>query len=304
MPVLRVNSAGGELQLHRSDTPALAALCEAARAGAGPAIVMLHGYSFRPGKGRDCPHEHIFALENGPCRKARSWPRALGIGDGSPEEGLALAFGWNASGKLWDAYGRAAEAGRTLARAVAAIRAAAPGRAVHVIAHSLGARVAFQALSHLEPGDIGRVITLNAAEYAGAAQAALARGAGPRAEVFAVSGGENRAYDFLFERLVAPGLGGDRALGRAPLEGPGRIALRLDRADVAERLAALGFPLAARRRRICHWSPYLRGGTMTLYSALMRQAGALPAELFRMPAAEKPARAPALPLPMGRKAPS
>lgn len=303
MPLIRVNQQNDGLVLHRSPAPARAALRHAAQGGRGPVIVMVHGFKFRPYAGPDCPHEHIFAMRDGACRKARSWPRGLGFGSGQSDEGLGLAFGWDSMGPLRQVYGRAARAGAALAQAIRAIRCAAPDRPIHAIAHSLGTRVVLQALGHLAPGDLGRIVSLNGAEFAGAARAALERGAGPAAEFIAVSGRENAGYELLLERLIAPEQHGDRALGRVPLNGLGRVHLRLDRAAQADRLAALGYPLAPERRLMCHWSSYLRGGALEFYAGLMRQADSLPLSLLQ-PAEARPGRASGSLLPMGWKASS
>jgi len=307
MPIIRVNQQDEGIRLHKNPAPALAALGQAARVGDGPVIVMVHGFKFRPETPGDCPHDHIFAMEDQSCWKALSWPRALGFGTGAPDEGLALAFGWEAKGMIWSAYARAALAGRMLARAVRTIRAVAPHREVHAIAHSLGARVVLQALPHLSAGDIGRIIALNPAEFSATAEAALASAAGQSAELIAVTGRENAGYDLMLERLVAAERPGDRAIGRgrAPDLKPGRMVLRIDRPSVARHLASLGFPLAPRRRVMCHWSPYLRGGTMALYAALMRKSRNLPLDALHVPASSQAARDPApMPLPWGWKAPS
>ncbi|KPP86675.1 MAG: hypothetical protein HLUCCO07_14175 [Rhodobacteraceae bacterium HLUCCO07] len=315
MPVIRVNSADAGLVLHRAEGSAEAALARAARDSTGPVIVMVHGFSFRPGYGAHCPHAHILAMEDGPSWKAKSWPRGLGFGSGTADEGLGLAFGWEARGTIWDAYRRAALAGRALARALRVIRAAAPGRTVHAIGHSLGARVVMRAMAQLEPGTVGRAILLNPAEFRSAAEAALARGAGRRADLIAVTGRENAGFDMMLERLVGPVQRrrlkpGDRVLGRVPLDGPRRVTLRLDQQDVVERLAALGHPLGETRPAVCHWSPYLRRGALPLYATLMRQADAIPLDALRVAAPEPPRGAavtwrPSLALlPMGRNAPS
>lgn len=304
MSVIRVNQREEELALHRSPAPALAALRHAARGGDGPVIVMVHGFKFRPGSAGACPHEHVFSLRDAACRKGLSWPRALGLA--REEDGaLGLAFGWDSKGMIWNAYSRAAQAGQALALAIRTLRAAAPHREVHAIAHSLGARVVLQALPHLAAGDLGRIVALNAAEFRSPAETALSTPAGRAAELIAVTGRENAGYDMMLERLVAPEARGDRALGWGLPPGPGRLMLRLDRPAVAAHLERLGFPLASRRRRMCHWSPYLRGGAMTLYAALMRQARSLPLEALHVPETAPRARGNATePLPWGWKAPS
>lgn len=281
MPLIRVNSIGGALHLHGEATAPQAHLAHAALDGEGPIILMVHGYKFRPYHALDCPHRHIFAMEDGPCWKARSWPRGLGFGAGNPDEGLALAFGWNSRGSLRSVYSRAAREGRALADLVALLREVAPERPVHAICHSLGARVVFQAASHLQRGDIGRIVTLNAAEFVGAAEVALSRGAGREAELIAVSGRANRGYEVMMERLVRPARRGDRVMGLNVPQGTRRIGLRLGHEDVEARLTALGHALGPERGRFCHWSAYLREGALPFYAALLRNRDAYPLSALR-----------------------
>lgn len=305
MPLIRVNGTAAGLRLHQSPADPIAALRRQALAGSGPVIVMVHGFRFRPGHARACPHAHIFSLDDTPCRKQVSWPRRLGFGAAAPDAGLGIAFGWDSRGMIRDAYARAADAGAALARVIRTVREAAPHRPMHAIAHSLGARVALQALPYLQHGDIGRIISLNGAEFSAEARAALAAGAGPAAELIAVRGRENAGYELMLERFVDPAHRGDRALGRASLTGPRLLDLCIDRPVIMARLAALGFPLGPSRRIICHWSPYLRDGALTLYAALMRESERLPLDLLRIPTttAAAPAAAQAL-RPLGWHAPS
>ncbi|MDU8926050.1 alpha/beta hydrolase [Alisedimentitalea sp. MJ-SS2] len=274
MAIIRINQRAEGLALHQSPAPVMPALRRIARTGAVPVIVMVHGFQFRPEDPRNCPHTHIFADHDAACWKGLSWPRALGLSRDEPE--LGLAYGWDARGMIWKAYANAALAGAHLARALRLIRAAAPHRKIHAITHSLGARVVFQALKHLNPGDLGRIIALNPAEFHGAARTALRSPAGRTTEVIVVTGRENAGYNLMLEKLVSPRRDGDRALGMAVPRGAGRMVLRLDRADVLRHLEGLGFPIAPQQRRVCHWSPYLRDGALEFYGALMRQSGTLP----------------------------
>lgn len=267
MAVLRINCIGGVPQLHGAPAPLAPAL--AAHDRSGPVIVMVHGFKFLPGAPRHCPHDHIFSDHAvHACRKALSWPRALNLsaeGDGAP---LGVAFGWPARGTIWQAHAGAALAGEALARLVSALKARVPERPVHVIAHSLGARVALSALHHLAPGAVGRLILLAGAEHRGAALGALATPAGRRTEVINVTSGENRLYDLALEALIPPPAAGDRALG-AGLNACNAIDLRLDDAATLDALTGLGFDVAPRTRRVCHWSSYLRPGVFDLYAALL-----------------------------------
>jgi pimeloyl-ACP methyl ester carboxylesterase len=65
--------------------------------------------------------------------------------------------------------------GRGLGRMIDAIHRARPDVPVHIVAHSLGARVALTALETAPPAVIRRMILMSGAEYRGAAERALSR---------------------------------------------------------------------------------------------------------------------------------
>jgi hypothetical protein len=226
---------------------------------------MIHGWRYAPGFARDCPHGSILSLNPVPGdRRAVSWPRHLGL-DGT--HGLGIALGWNAKCDPWRAHLRAGRTGAALA-AVARTVHGLSGRPIHVIAHSMGARVALSALHGIAPGQIGRMILLAAAETRGRALAALATPAGRAVEVVNVTTRENDIFDACFEWGIHLGLRTSigQGLGRART---GWHDLWIDQPRTLAGLAALGHPLADPPRRICHWSPYLRPGTIGLYRALL-----------------------------------
>lgn len=275
MPLLQISAPPDGPRLHRSPQPLGTALAEGLD-HPGPIIVMIHGFKFAPGDAFDCPHRHILSLDPArDCWKAMSWPRALGFGSGFADEGLGLAFGWSARCTIWQAYERAEAAGRSLAQLVRQIRHKAPHRPVHILAHSLGARVALSALPHLAEGDIGRAILLNPAEFGGRARATLATPAGCGAEVFNVTSRENDFFDFLLERLIAPPHRGDGTLAQTMPRQPNTLTLQLDHTGTLKALNAHGFPVAPPSGRICHWSSYLRPGVFSLYRTLLRHPEAL-----------------------------
>ena len=230
-----------------------------------PIVVMIHGWRYAPGFARDCPHGSILSLDPPPeDRRAVSWPRHLGL-DG--QSGLGIALGWNALCDPWRAHLRAGATGAALAE-IAKMVHAQTGRGVQVIAHSMGARVALAALPLVEPGQIDRLILLAAAETRGRAQAALQTPAGRVVEVINVTTRENDLFDACFEWGIHFGL--RTSIG----QGLGRICntwrdLWIDQPATLQTLARLGHPLSDPPRRICHWSPYLRPGTIALYRALI-----------------------------------
>ncbi|MGX9357348.1 alpha/beta hydrolase [Roseobacteraceae bacterium S113] len=258
-----LSSEGALVRPHQTGV-SLEEACDGALAQSdGPITFLIHGYKYAPGSSRHCPHQKLFSSTNILTHaRAASWPRKLRPG------GLMIAFGWPARGSIWGAYRRADMAARGLADLARRLHGAAPERSQHIVAHSLGARVALQALHRLDAGSLRTLIVLAGAEYRSVAAAALDTPAGRSAQALHVTSGENDLYDFLFERAIAPARRGDRALGTAPLAHMQKLAIDDSRSLAA--LGRLGFHIAAPTRRICHWSPYLRPGVFSLYRALIR----------------------------------
>lgn len=282
MPVIRINAGENDAVLHGSPQSALRAIDRAAE-GTGPVVAMIHGYKYRPGAEAYCPHRFILShADAGADRDPRTagWPRQLGFGRGAPEEGLALAFGWHARGPVWAAHRRARSAGQILARVLARLHAMAPTRSIHILAHSMGSEPALEALHHLPSGAVARMILMTGASYLGRARAALDTPAGRSAEVINVTSRENDLYDFLFERLVAPPMRGDRAIGFG-LEAPNTVTLQLDCPETLDHLNRLGARIAQPDRRMCHWSAYTRPGALPFYARLMRDPAGTPLALLR-----------------------
>ncbi|MCV6586089.1 MAG: alpha/beta hydrolase [Marinibacterium sp.] len=278
--MIRINAIGDSPVLHGS-TRALGRELRRKGAGSGPAIIMIHGYKYLPGHPDHCPHGLIMALhpKDVPHRPP-SWPRQLGFGVGHHDEGLAIAFGWQARGHLWQAKASAAAAGRALARVIAALRADRPERAVHVVAHSMGSELAFEALHLLPTRSVDRIITMTGASYRSRALAALASPAGQTVEVINVTSRENDAFDFLFETLIPPPEPGDRAIGHG-LRAPNAVTLQIDSPRTLALLDSIGTPIAPPDRRICHWSSYTRPGVLRAYNALMRRPDLYPLALLQ-----------------------
>ncbi len=270
MPILRITVADGEPQRHDGKDALFACLAQMLRAtGDTPVTVMIHGYKYEPGHPQHCPHRSILS-KSPQFRDPRivSWPRHLGLRD-QPDEGLALSFGWSARGTIWCAHRRAAEAGDALARVLTAVQEIAPGRKVHMVAHSLGARVTLRALSQVAPGALARAVLLSAAEFDRTARAALQSPGGRAAEILNVTSRENDLFDFLMERLVRAPRPGDRMLGHGGLRLPNMATLQLDDAHSRASLRRAGFPVAPSCRPVCHWSSYVRAGLFPLYRAFL-----------------------------------
>ena len=289
MAVIRINAVGETPVLHarlRSFDDGIARLAHVP----GPVVIMVHGYKYQPGNPNHCPHRHILSLDpqHMPWR-APSWPRQLGFGLGRRDEGLAVAFGWDARGTLASAQARALAAGRALAQVVRSLHAQAPARDIHIIGHSLGSEVALEALHWLPAGAVGRVISLTGASYQSRAATALTTPAGRRAEFFNVTSRENDAFDFMFETLTRSPERGDRAIGQG-FEATNAVTLQLDCLDTLEHLAQMGHSIGLPERRVCHWSSYMRPGALRLYKRLLRQPERTPLPLMQQLLPEVPAR--------------
>lgn len=269
MAVLRVNAQGTTPVLHGIAAPLRASL-ETALAAEGPIVIMLHGYKFRPNDPKHCPHSHIFALKDVRDGKVISWPAHLGMTAPEAKDGLAIAFGWDARGTVWQARDSAKQASVALATVVCMIRRAAPCKPVHIFAHSMGGYVALKAIKQLSPYDIGRAVLMNAAVYRRQALEALASPAGQSCEFFNITSQENAFFDAAFEYLFRPEHSGDRVLG-PNLHADNAISLDLSRPEVLGYFAELGLDIAPRTHSVCHWSTYLRAGVFDLYQALFRQ---------------------------------
>lgn len=230
-----------------------------------PVVVMIHGWRYAPGLSSDCPHGSILSLDPPPHdRRVVSWPRHLGL-DG--KSGLGIALGWNARCDPWRAHSRAQRTGAALAEIARTVHSQV-GRGVEIFAHSMGARVALSALPMVEPGQITRCILLAPAETRGRALAALRSPAGQAAEFINVTTRENDLFDAFFEWGIHLGLrtsiGQGLGVRRANWHD-----LWIDQHATLKALADLGHPLFDPPKRICHWSPYLRPGTIALYRAIV-----------------------------------
>lgn len=237
-----------------------------------PVPILIHGLRYAPGVPGKDPHDQILSAEGLPQLGLPSWPRHLGLREGQPQ--LMLAFGWQAGGTLWAARRQCTDAGRALAGLIADIHALSPGRRISVMAHSLGARVLWQALPHLASGSLWRAVLLYPATLRAETERALATPAGQSAEVVNITSGENRFFDYGHALLTA-GLGA-RPLGRGLRRvRAGWLDLRIDCETTLNGLECLGFRIGRRERRVCHWSSYLRPGIFSLYRALIAVPDAL-----------------------------
>lgn len=241
-----------------------------------PIILMIHGYRFSPHEPLHSPHEHILSAHpSRRCWKARSWPRQLRLDQNGA---LGIAFGWNARDSFWEAFERTPAAATALADLIATLQAIAPTVPIHILAHSLGARIALQALSGLAPGSVRRLILLSAAAFQTDATSALAGPAGKCVEVFNVQGRENTLFDLLL-RGAYPWAG--PTLGRGGVAARNWIDIPLHRTDIRDQLRSLGYPIGAAAVPICHWSSYLRPGVFGLYRSVFYEPRSTPLHLLK-----------------------
>ncbi|MEM8776041.1 MAG: alpha/beta hydrolase [Pseudomonadota bacterium] len=273
MPLVQINAGQDGLKLHKarhSFIPILRkALCTP-----GPIIIMVHGFKFSPGHAYACPHENILTLN--PKRsgwKVKSWPKALGFGIRRRDEGVAIAFGWNGRGSIWQAYREAGSAAEQLSRLLRVLAHLAPERPVHFLAHSLGARVVLNAISNVQHPTLGRAILLNPAEFCEVARERLETSNGRQLQLINVTSRENDIFDLLLETFFAKCGETDRprCLGRGLFGLSNCLTLQIDNPDVVNALAKSGYMLGNKQSLICHWSTYLRDGVFEFYNDILRR---------------------------------
>lgn len=269
MPVIRINALDGRAVLHSTSGCPRNALRDVSESN-GPIIIMTHGFKYSPLQSNTCPHRHFLAQRPTPGPwHCPSWLQHLGFDSGFDDEGVAIAFGWHAHGPLWAARRRAISAGRALAALIHDLRRMNPDRPIHFIGHSLGAELVFEALHHLPPNAIQRIITLTGAAYQSRVLNALQTGAGQSADFINITSRENDLFDFFYECLIQPPRRDDRSIG-AGLTAPNAVTLQLDCPDTLAHLSQLTVPIGPSQRRICHWSSYTRPGVLRAYNALLR----------------------------------
>lgn len=247
----------------------------AALAPDAPVVILIHGFRYCPDNPNHCPHDHILSLRpSRACWKSVSWPRHLGLhGTG----GLAIGFGWPARGTIWQAMARTGQAAAELAILMRRIKTLAPHRPLHLVGHSLGARLAMLACRDLPARSVQRLVLISAALFRAEARSLMQTPALASAEVFNVTGRENLVFDLLL-RLARPH--GGPTVGRG-LAARNWLDLRLDNRQTLAALALFGHRIPMPRSLVCHWSGYLRPGVFGLYRALLRPDHPLPLAVLR-----------------------
>ena len=278
MSIIAINANGGAP--HHPDGPLDDVLLQhvAAMPKGAPVLIMIHGYRYSLRHAPLSPHVGILSLVPGKG-KTRSWPRHMGFHRNVADEGLCIAFGWEASGTLWRAHAEAAQARLALALLIEKLHALGVGP-VDVMGHSLGARVVLTALPLLPERSVGRMILLAGAELVSTARHALNSPAGRTAQVLNVTSRENDLFDFGYEWLIAPLSFGARTIGTG-LDLPHCVTLQIDAPAHRAAIEALGYPTDRPDRRMCHWSAYTRPGMFPIYRAFLSRPAALPLPLLR-----------------------
>lgn len=247
-------------------------LGDAARniAPGSPVVVLLHGFRYDPDVPCANPHTLLYANQTDPKlpKRQKSWPTALGFRGLYEDPGLCIALGWPARGRLADAYDRAGQVGLALADLLTALAALLPGHPIKLLAHSLGARVALCCLNALNAPHVAQAILLAPAEFKSVAERMLANPATQNTEILQISPKENRLFDTILVHSLRRKACGT-ALGQSPPAAPNWLSLNLDTASELKQLASLGHAVSPRGAPICHWSAYLRGGLMELYTELL-----------------------------------
>jgi pimeloyl-ACP methyl ester carboxylesterase len=168
-------------------------------------------------------------------------------------------------------YARAANVGQQLAHLLNQFGKIAPNRKIDIVAHSLGARVALQALSHLKRPNLGRMILMGAAEFRTAAKQAMIHSPKPGPEIYNFTSRENDLFDFLLEQMCSGQRHRDDCLGSG-LPGADNtwIDIQIDHPRLPNLLKNRGIDLSPGRQALSHWGFYTRPGLFDLYSAILR----------------------------------
>ena len=246
-------------------------------------VIMIHGYRFSPWVAEEDPHGHILSpTPRKSCWKAVSWPRHMRLD--RDDAALGIGFGWHARGPLPSVARRAFDIGRTLAGFIIEIKSLRADLQVHILAHSMGARVALAALADLPPGALRRIILLSGAEYRANARAAMTAAAAKSVDVVNVTSRENVLFDALFRLGVPAPASTDWPISAGFADLAGWTDLRVDCPQTRKMLRDAGYPTRAPTTRICHWSTYLRPGLFRLYRDLCDPTGPDPlARLEKIP---------------------
>ena len=250
-----------------------------------PIVVLVHGYKYSRARSGSDPFRYVYApVTIDPRMRFRSWPQGLGFTRQGITDGLCLCFAWpahksdpltcqkGARGPFARVYNRAEVAGAALARVVDTLHAFSPHRSVDILAHSLGARVALQAMRYARRRSFGQVILMGGAEYVAAAESCISGPAGRNAQVYNITAAENDVFDAMFRWFGPAEFRHQPALGSGLAHRARNcVDIPLDHARTPTVMARRGVTLGATPGWLNHWGFYTRHGTMSLYRDIFRQ---------------------------------
>ncbi len=245
-----------------------------------PVVILIHGlrYSWRQGRGCN-PQTTLYLAE--PLEEDRrrrplraNWPHQLGFTENGREDGVCIAFGWDA-GRISDlrkADEMLARHTPALVSVIEAIHAA--GREADCFGHSLGSALVLNAIFN-QPGlPVRRALLLGPAERRSrAAQAALVQQNHAQTEFLHVMARANDVFDEAYHQL-APRAEDvyDPPLG---VEGIGValsnwMDLQIDHPETRRWLASCGLPPTRPPERLSHWAYYNDPSVMAFYASVLR----------------------------------
>lgn len=247
---------------------------KAAKIGAQPLLIMVHGFLFDPRQtvspqpeDTDNPHSRLYHFLDGDQdaeirHHTSSWPRWMGFDadDHTGKTGLAVAFGWQSQPGFASSliehfqnfYSRAYEMGGhaawVLANTIAHLAELQPGKPIDFLCHSLGSRVVIRAIALIGKhrpeliNRLGQVIILGGAEYVVEAQLMMRRlyesGAKNLPSFYNIVSRENDVLDKLGENFGPRTFGNTNVIGHNGLDvkfpGGHWIDLQIDKAQMQE----------------------------------------------------------------------
>lgn len=245
-----------------------------------PVVILIHGlrYSWRADRGCD-PQTTLYLSE--PLEEDRrrrplraNWPYQLGFTESGRDDGVCIAFGWDA-GRL-SSLGNANVVLARFAPALVAVfeTIQLAGREADCFGHSLGSALILDAIA-AQPGlPVRRALLLGPAERRSrASRAAFAQQARTQTEFLHVLARANDVFDEAYHQL-APRTeeADDLPLGASGI-GAGLtnwMDLQIDHPETRRWLASCGLPPTRPPERVSHWVYYSDPSAMAFYASVLR----------------------------------
>lgn len=273
MAILRLNGAENGDVFAAAGRPWAERLTEALSTipEEAPVVLLLHGmrYSWRRGGVCD-PQRTLYATEG--ARAGTAWPKRLGFSE-EDDDGVCIAFGWDAPGLI-----SVASANASAARAAPALKQVLElthglGRRIDVFAHSLGCALLFQAMTNAPRGAVRRAVLLGPAVRRGAGRRIASMR--PETEFLHVMARANDLFDEAYHRLLRDrGDAHDKPLGVAGAGGDleNWLDFQLDHEEAQAWLTTCKSRPTVLTRPICHRLFYEDDAAMALYRDVLRDA--------------------------------